>query len=70
MKVVSTKMSKSTQNRLGIWLGATIGLPVVLYLVGFVVKSLQNPLVLMLGLLVGFFVPRLWLGRRKSGRLW
>ncbi len=54
---------------LGIWLGATIGLPVVLYLVGFVVKSLQNPLVLMLGLLVGFFVPRLWLGRRKSGRL-
>ena len=54
---------------IGIWAGATIGLPVVLYLVGFVVKSLQNPIVLMLGLLVGFFVPRLWLGRRKSGRL-
>ena len=24
MKVVSTKMSKSTQNRLGIWLGAAL----------------------------------------------
>ena len=54
---------------LGIWAGTTIGLPVVLFLLGFVVKSLQNPLVLLLGLIVGFFVPRLWLGRRKSGRL-
>ena len=54
---------------LGIWAGTTIGLLVVLFLLGFVVKSLQNPLVLLLGLIVGFFVPRLWLGRRKSGRL-
>src|SRR5690349_8829693 len=51
---------------LGIWLGLTIGLPVVLYLVGFVVPSLQNPLILLLGLALGFFIPRLWLGRRKS----
>ena len=54
---------------LGIWAGTTIGLPVILFLVGFVVKSLQNPIVLLVGLLVGFFVPRLWLGRRKGGRL-
>ena len=39
-------------------------MPVVLYLVGFVVKSLQNPIVLLLGLLLCFLVPRLWLGRR------
>jgi tight adherence protein B len=54
---------------LGIWAGATIGVPVVMYLVGFVVPSLQNPLILLLGLLLGFMVPRMWLGRRKSGRL-
>jgi tight adherence protein B len=54
---------------LGIWAGSTIGTPVVLYFVGFVVPSLQSPIVLLLGLLLGFFVPRLWLGRRKSGRL-
>jgi tight adherence protein B len=54
---------------LGIWAGTTIGVPVVLFLVGFLVPSLQNPLILLLGLLIGFFVPRLWLGRRKSGRL-
>src|SRR3954449_2740633 len=54
---------------LAIWAGATIGLPVVLYLLGFVITSLQNPLILLLGLLLGFFVPRLWLGRRESGPL-
>jgi len=46
-----------------------IGTPVVLYFVGFVVPSLQNPIILILGFLLGFFLPRLWLGRRKSGRL-
>jgi tight adherence protein B len=54
---------------LAIWAGSAIGTPVVLYLVGFLVPSLQNPLILLLGLLLGFFVPRLWLGRRKSSRL-
>jgi len=54
---------------LGIWAGLTIGVPVVMYLVGFVVPSLQNPLILLLGLLLGFMAPRFWLGRRKSGRL-
>jgi tight adherence protein B len=54
---------------LGIWAGTTIGTPIVLYLVGFVVPSLQNPIILLLGLLLGFFIPRLWLGRRKGGRL-
>src|SRR6185295_3457935 len=54
---------------LAIWAGATIGTPIVLYLVGFLVPSFQNPLILLLGLLLGFFLPRLWLGRRKSGRL-
>jgi tight adherence protein B len=54
---------------LGIWAGLTIGVPVVMFLVGFVVPSLQNPLILLLGLLLGFMGPRFWLGRRKSGRL-
>jgi tight adherence protein B len=54
---------------LAIWAGATIGLPVVLFLIGLVVPSFGNPIILLLGLLLGFFVPRLWLGRRKSGRL-
>ena len=54
---------------LGIWAGTAIGIPVVMFLIGFVVPSFQNPIILLVGLLVGFFLPRLWLGRRKSGRL-
>ncbi len=54
---------------LGIWASTTIGVPVVFFLLGFLLPALQNPIMLLLGLLLGFFVPRLWLGRRKSGRL-
>lgn len=54
---------------LAIWAATTVGTPVVLFLLGFVIKSLQSPIVLLLGLILGFFAPRIWLGRRKSGRL-
>jgi tight adherence protein B len=54
---------------IGLWAGATIGLPVVLFLVGFVVPSLQSPIILLIGLIVGFMAPRFWLGFRKSSRL-
>jgi tight adherence protein B len=54
---------------LAIWAAFIVGTPVVLFLVGFVVKSLQNPIVLILGALVGFMAPRFWLNHRKSGRL-
>jgi tight adherence protein B len=54
---------------LGIWAGSTIGLPAILFILGFVIPSLQSPIVLLVGLGIGFVLPRLWLGRRKSGRL-
>ena len=54
---------------LGIWAGTAIGVPVVMYLFGFFIPSLQNPLVLLLGLIVGFWIPRFWLNNRKSSRL-
>jgi tight adherence protein B len=54
---------------IAIWMGLTLGTPVVLFLVGFVVRSLQNPIVLLLGALLGFMLPRFWLNNRKSGRL-
>src|SRR5687768_980729 len=40
-----------------------------MFLVGFVVKALQHPIVLIVGVMLGFFIPRFWLGRRKNGRL-
>src|SRR3954451_7537424 len=54
---------------IAIWAGATVGVPAVMFLFGFFISSLQNPIVLTGRVARGFFLPRLWLGRRKSGRL-
>ena len=52
-----------------IWGGSIIGVPVIMLLLSVVFKALGNPLFLLIGGLVGFWLPRFWLGRRKSGRL-
>ncbi|MBI3751621.1 MAG: type II secretion system F family protein [Chloroflexi bacterium] len=54
---------------LTIWASSTVGLPAFVFLLGFVIKSLQSPIVLLVALGIGFVLPRLWLGRRKSSRL-
>ena len=54
---------------LAIWAAATVGTPIIFFLLGFVLPSLQNPLVLLGGVIVGFMAPRFWLSRRKSSRL-
>jgi tight adherence protein B len=54
---------------LAIWGGLTLGVPIVMFLVGFIVPSFQNPLILLVGLLIGFMGPRFWLNQRKSSRL-
>ena len=54
---------------LGIWAGTTVGVPVLFFLLSFFLKPLGNPIALLIGALVGFLLPRFWLGRRKSGRL-
>lgn len=54
---------------LGIWAATTIGTPVLFFVLGFVITSLQSPIALIGGLLLGFVAPRIWLGRRKAGRL-
>ena len=54
---------------LAIWLGTMLGVPVILFILGFAISSLRSPIVLIVGLIVGFMAPRIWLSRRKSGRL-
>src|SRR5665811_1406216 len=51
---------------IAIWGGAIVGLPVLFYVIGFFVSSLQNPLLLLLAAFLGFWLPRFWLSRRKS----
>jgi tight adherence protein B len=54
---------------LGMWAGSTIGVPLVMLFLSVGVPPLRNPIILLVGGIVGFFLPRLWLGRRKGGRL-
>jgi tight adherence protein B len=54
---------------LGIWAGSTIGVPVFMFLLSAFLPALRSPLVLLIGIVIGFFLPRLWLARRRNGRL-
>jgi tight adherence protein B len=54
---------------LAIWAGVTVGVPIAMVLLSFFIPTLGNPIVILIGGLVGFMIPRIWLGRRKSGRL-
>jgi tight adherence protein B len=52
-----------------IWAASIVGVPLLMLVLSLGLPTLRNPLFLLLGALIGFFLPRLWLGRRKSGRL-
>ena len=54
---------------IAIWASAIVGLPVLFFLIGFVVPAFQNPIMLLGGVLIGFMAPRFWLNWRKNGRL-
>jgi tight adherence protein B len=54
---------------LAIWAGSTIGVPLLMLVFSIVFPTLGNPIVLVVGLLIGFMLPRFWLGRRKASRL-
>ena len=50
-----------------IWVGAIVGIPVFMFLAGFALPALQNPIILLVGAVVGFFLPR-WYVRRRQGK--
>jgi len=52
-----------------IWVGAVIGIPIFMFIFGFFLPALQNPIALLIGAVVGFFLPRFYVGRRQGGRL-
>jgi len=52
-----------------IWVASTIGLPLIFTAVSIVLPALRTPIALLVAAMIGFVLPRLWLSRRKSGRL-
>ncbi len=51
------------------WAGLVLGLPLLCLLLSPLVSTLANPLVLVVAGLIGLFIPRLYLNRRKAARL-
>jgi tight adherence protein B len=54
---------------LAIWAGSIIGVPLLMVFLSAFVETLRSPLVLLIGIVIGFFIPRFWLARRRGGRL-
>jgi tight adherence protein B len=52
-----------------IWVASIIGVPLLMLGLSVVLPALSNPIILLVGGLVGFVLPRMWLNRRKNGRL-
>jgi tight adherence protein B len=54
---------------LTIWAASIVGVPIVMVLLSLFLPALRNPLFLLIGIVIGFFLPRMWLARRRNGRL-
>src|SRR5436190_7526554 len=54
---------------LAIWGLAIVGIPILFLAFSIALPALGNPIALLVGAFLGFWLPRFWLNRRKSGRL-
>ena len=68
-EIAAADLKLKVSEYLGIWAGVTIGTPFVFLFLSIGLPALRSPIALLLGLVLGFFLPRFWLGRRKSSRL-
>ena len=68
-EIARADLKLKVSEYLFIWAGTTVGLPLLMIMLSVGVPTLRNPIVLLVGALIGFMLPRFWLGRRKSSRL-
>jgi tight adherence protein B len=54
---------------MAIWASSTVGVPLVMVFLSAFLPALRNPLLLLIGMFIGFLLPRFWLARRRNGRL-
>jgi hypothetical protein len=53
---------------LAIWAGSIVGVPLLFLALSIVFAPLGTGIGLLIGMAIGFFLPRMWLGRRRAGR--
>jgi tight adherence protein B len=68
-EIARADLKLKVSEYLMIWAGATLGIPLVMIVLSPFVEAFRSPLIWIVGALIGFMLPRIWLGRRKSGRL-
>ena len=68
-EIARADLKLKVSEYLMIWGGTTIGLPLLMLVFSIALPALGSPILLLVGALIGFLLPRFWLGRRKSGRL-
>ncbi len=68
-EIARADLKLKVSEYLMIWAACIVGVPLLMIVFSVAVPTLRNPIVLLVGALVGFLLPRLWLGRRKGSRL-
>src|SRR5664279_435810 len=51
------------------WAATALAVPMIFLMLSIVLQPLGSPLALIIGFFVGLYLPRMWLGRRRAGRL-
>jgi tight adherence protein B len=54
---------------MAIWASVVVAVPTLFLFLSVILKPLGTPIALLVGAVVGFFLPRIWLGRRRASRL-
>lgn len=68
-EIAAADLKLKVSEFLGIWAGVTVATPIVFLFLSIGLPAFRSPIALLAGLLLGFFLPRFWLGQRKSSRL-
>ena len=54
---------------MAMWAGTAVAVPLVFLMLSILAKPLGSPLALIIGVLIGLWLPHMWLGRRRASRL-
>jgi len=54
---------------MALWAATALAVPMIFFMLSIVLRPLGSPLALIIGFFVGLYLPRMWLGRRRTGRL-
>jgi tight adherence protein B len=67
--IARADLKLKTSEFMAMWAGSVLAVPVIFLMLSVVFAPLGTGIALAIGAVLGFFLPRLWLGRRRAGRL-